>query len=201
MGSDLAVRYALDHPERIRGVVGIAGHGLHRDREWSAADEAGTATDVAIDIDRVPEVHAALGDPAPDWTHQPGLWRHLADSTVSMRFVSAGDDIRPSWPLEQLANLVPDGAFHVVPDVPHDFWATDPTVWREASTRVCRELLRPSPTEDERTRAMPSRLVRHSSEPGQARVEAAHRDAPSRFGRTPLLSRHAHVDEFHHTAP
>ena len=34
-GSDLAVRYALDHPDHVRGVVGIAGHGLHRDQAVS----------------------------------------------------------------------------------------------------------------------------------------------------------------------
>ncbi len=107
-GSDLAVRYALDHPQSVRGVAGIAGHGLHRDREWSAAYEAGKASEVAIDIDWVPEVHAALWGSFPDWIHQPGLWRALADSPVPMRFVAAGNDIRPSWPLQQLANLVPD---------------------------------------------------------------------------------------------
>lgn len=53
-GSDLAVRYALDHPQRVRGVVGIAGHGLHRDREWSATYEAGKASEVAIDSGRRP---------------------------------------------------------------------------------------------------------------------------------------------------
>lgn len=140
-GSDLAVRYALEHPQRIRGVVGIAGHGLHRDREWSATYEAGKASEVAIGIDWVPEVHAALWGSFPDWIHQPSLWRTLADSLVPMRFLAAGNDIRPSWPLEQLANVVSDGAFQIVPDVPHDFWATDPGVWRETCTNVCRQLL------------------------------------------------------------
>lgn len=140
-GSDLAVRYALEHPERIRGVIGIAGHGLHRDREWSATYEAGKASEVAIEINWVPEVHAALWGSFPDWIHQPSLWRTLADSLVPMRFVAAGNDIRPSWPLEQLANVVSDGAFQIVPDVPHDFWATDPEVWRETCTNVCRQLL------------------------------------------------------------
>nr|WP_238146880.1 alpha/beta fold hydrolase [Ornithinimicrobium murale] len=51
LGSDLAVRYALDHPDRVRGVVGVAGHGLHRDREWSAAYEAGKKNGPKIDID------------------------------------------------------------------------------------------------------------------------------------------------------
>jgi len=31
-GSDLAVRYALDHPDRVTSVIGVAGYGLHKDR-------------------------------------------------------------------------------------------------------------------------------------------------------------------------
>lgn len=139
-GSDLAVRYALEHPTSVRGVVGIAGHGLHRDREWTAAYEAGRASEEAVEIDMVPEVHAALWGSFPAWIHQPDLWRALADSPVPMAFVAAGEDVRPSWPLEQLATVVPAGAFEVVPGVAHDFWATHPAVWRETCTSACRAL-------------------------------------------------------------
>lgn len=44
-----------------------------------------------------------------DWIHEPPLWRRLADCQVPMRFIAAGNDIRPSWPLQQLAELVPEG--------------------------------------------------------------------------------------------
>ncbi len=138
-GSDLAVRYALDHPERVRAVVGIAGHGLHRDREWSAAYEAGrAATKDPVDIDFVPSVHASLWDSFKEWVHQPPLWRHLADCDVAMRFIAVGEDIRPSWPLQQLAELVPKGSFDVIDGVPHDFWFTDPELWRRVCTNACR---------------------------------------------------------------
>lgn len=139
-GSDLAVRYALDHPDRVTGVVGIAGHWLHRDREWAAAYKAGQATAPQVDVPWVPEVHAALWSSFKDWIHEPTLWRDLADSTVPMRFIAAGDDIRPHWPLHQLARLVPDGAFEVVADVPHDFWSTDPQRWQQTCTTACDDL-------------------------------------------------------------
>lgn len=144
-GSDLAVRYAIDHPAGVRGVVGIAGHGLHRDREWSAAYEAGRATAVdPVEIRFVPEVHEALWDSFKEWIHQPRLWRRLADSPVPMRFVAAGADIRPDWPIRQLANLVPDATFEVVDDVVHDFWFTDPDTWRAVCTRAAGSVARPS---------------------------------------------------------
>ena len=138
-GSDLAVRYAMDHPDHVRAVVGIAGHGFHRDREWSAAYEAGLAAEEPIDIDFVPEVHASLWGSFKDWIHEPSLWRRLADSSVPMRFIAASRDIRPSWPLQQLAELVPDASYEVVDGVVHDFWSTHPQLWQEVCTQACRQ--------------------------------------------------------------
>ncbi|HLI00853.1 MAG TPA: alpha/beta fold hydrolase [Acidimicrobiales bacterium] len=135
-GSDLAVRYAVEHPEAVTAVIGVAGHGLHRDRSWSEAYESGKATETPVEVDWVPEVHAALSASFAEWIHQPDLWRGLADCPVPMQFVAAGDDIRPSWPLRQLAALVPHGTFAVVPGVPHDFWATDPEAWVAAVERA-----------------------------------------------------------------
>ena len=58
-----------------------------------------------------------------------------------MRFIAAGDDIRPSWPLEQLAMLVPNAVFSTVPRVPHDFWFTDPDVWVQVVTDACHAIV------------------------------------------------------------
>ena len=140
-GSDLAVRYALEHPHAVRGVIGIAGHGLHRDREWSESYEAGKATEISVPIDFVPEVHASLWTSFRDWIHQATLWRDLADTATPMHFIAAGRDIRPDWPLRQLAALVPEGSFQVVPDAVHDFWCTDPQSWRDVATTACRKFL------------------------------------------------------------
>jgi len=135
-GSDLAVRYAMEHPGRVRAVVGIAGHGLHEDRTWSQVYEGSRHLEDDVVIDWVPSVHAALNDSFVQWIHQPDVFRRLADCTVPMSFIAAQNDIRPSWPLRQLAALVPGGRFEELPDVAHDFWATDPRVWVETVTRA-----------------------------------------------------------------
>jgi proline iminopeptidase len=136
-GCDLAVRYALDHPEAVTAVVGIAGRGPQRDKTWSAAYEAGKDSEPVVDIDWEPEVHAALSVSFSDWIHRADLWRGLADSPVPMHFIAAADDIRPSWPMAQLAALVPDGRFSTVSGVPHDFWSTHPEVWTRTVTDAC----------------------------------------------------------------
>ncbi|ONI75648.1 hydrolase [Kribbella sp. ALI-6-A] len=139
-GSDLAVRYAVEHPEAVTGVVGVAGRGPQRDRSWSEAYEAGKASEPVVAIDWVPAVHQALSASFADWIRHPGLWRGLADCAVPMHFVAAGDDIRPSWPLAQLAALLPRGRFSTVPGVPHDFWSTHPEIWTKTVTDACAAL-------------------------------------------------------------
>lgn len=139
-GSDLAVRYALDRPERVSGVVGVCGHGPHQDRGWAAEYNRLEHTEDVFDIDYVPEVHESLKASFREWIHQPRLFRTLADSPVPMRFIAAADDIRPSWPLQQLAELVPLARFREVPGAVHNFWSSDPAVWVETVTRACVEL-------------------------------------------------------------
>lgn len=139
-GCDLAVRYAVEHPDAVAAVVGIAGTGPQRDRTWSVAYEAGKAAEPVVDIDWVPEVHASLSNSFTDWIHRPDLWRRLGDCEVPMRFIAAGDDIRPSWPLAQLAELVRHGEFATVPGVPHDFWFTHPKIWTETVANACAAL-------------------------------------------------------------
>jgi proline iminopeptidase len=141
-GCDLAVRYAVERPGAVRAVVGIRGRGPQRDRTWSEAYESGKADEAGIDIAWVPEVHASLSESFTDWIHQSDLWHRLADCQVPMHFIAAGDDIRPSWPLRQLAALVPRGTFSVVPGVPHDFWLTHPKIWTKAVGEVCAHIER-----------------------------------------------------------
>jgi proline iminopeptidase len=136
-GSDLAVRYALDHPERVRAVVGLAGHGLHKDRTWSAVYEGRRHVEDEFVIEWEPAVHESLNESFVQWIHEPDVFRRLADTRVPMTFVAAGDDIRPDWPLRQLAALVPNGEFRELGGVPHNFWSTHPAQWRRVLSELC----------------------------------------------------------------
>jgi proline iminopeptidase len=80
-GCDLGVRYAVEHPDAVAALVGIAGTGPQRDRTWDEAVKTGKA-EPDVDIDCVDEVHAALRDSFTDWIHGSDLWRGLADCGV-----------------------------------------------------------------------------------------------------------------------
>jgi proline iminopeptidase len=137
-GSDLAIRYALDHPERVRAVVGVAGHGLHEDRLWSEVYSSLSHTEHDFVIEWEPTVHESLKASFGEWIHQPELFRRLADTAVPMTFVAAAEDIRPDWPLRQLAALVPSGEFVEIAGVPHNFWSTHPATWTDVVSDLCR---------------------------------------------------------------
>jgi proline iminopeptidase len=83
--------------------VGVAGHGLHKDRTWSQIYEASQYLEPDLEIVWEPVVHTALNASFVQWIHEPDLLRRLADSDVAMTFLAPQHDIRPSWPLQQLA--------------------------------------------------------------------------------------------------
>jgi proline iminopeptidase len=133
----LAVRYALDHPDRVASVVGVAGHGLHKDRTWSQAYESSKHLEADLEIVWEPGVHAALSTSFVEWIHEPDVLRRLADSDVPMTFIAPQHDIRPAWPLRQLAALVRHGRFEELPGVDHNLWSTHPEVWVDCITKAC----------------------------------------------------------------
>ena len=110
---------------------------MHKDRTWSRAYEQGKRTEPAIDIALDTDVWRSLSESFVERIHRTDNFRALADTTVPMTLLSAANDIRPSWPLQQLAQLVPGATFDVIDDVPHDLWATHPDVWTTVVSAAC----------------------------------------------------------------
>jgi proline iminopeptidase len=119
--------------------VGRSGGGPHTMARAVADLEASRASEPDLGLEWDEGVWRALNDSFLAWIHEPDLFRTLADSPVPMHFVAAGEDIRPSWPLRQLAALVPRGGFDTVLGVPHDFWHTHPATWHDVVTTALSE--------------------------------------------------------------
>lgn len=127
-GAFLALAYALEYPEHVDGILYLAGTGIQNDRTWHAA---------------YAEARETVGEPEPEfaWPHNmevnragvesaraycrdPRILRLLADLQAPMLAVAGGKDIRPSWPAEQIANLMPNAGFVLLPEAPHYLWLT-----------------------------------------------------------------------------
>ncbi len=117
--------------------MGIAGTGAQRDRIWSETYEAGKATEPVIEIDMAEEVWSSLSQSFTDWIHRPDLWRGLADCVVPMHFIAPVMTFALPGLSNNLRHVVRNGRFSIVPDVPHDFWSTDPDIWIETVESAC----------------------------------------------------------------
>lgn len=128
-GAHQVLRYALSFPERVRGIVYIAGIGLQRDRSWSEAYHAGL--DLGGDREAPPEMFEAnpeahlLGNASyAAFIKRPSLWREIANLDVPFLAITGERDIRPDWPVRQLVELLPNASMVTIPDAPHALWYT-----------------------------------------------------------------------------
>ncbi len=127
-GPSAALAYALRHPSRVMGLIGIAGGNVLNDRTWSDAYHRGLA-----EVGEDHGDHEDKADPAvnPDgnrswreYVKRPTLFREIADLDIPAIFINGGRDIRPNWPTRQLASLMPRGRYVEIPDAAHTIWLT-----------------------------------------------------------------------------
>ena len=129
-GATLALIYAMTFPERTRAAIMIASAGFQNDRSWQEAYHAGTDAG----LDQVPpmaypynaEVNRVMNAELKAFIRRPRLWRDLADLQVPVLVVVGAEDIRPSWPNEQIAQLLPHSVYARIEGAGHCPWMTHP---------------------------------------------------------------------------
>lgn len=125
-GPNIALAYAVRHPERTLGVIGIAGGKVVDERDWSATYHERLATvgeDVGGKVFRAdPEVNRQGNADFRAYCRRPGLFRDLANLATPCVFINASDDIRPNWPTQQLAALIPNARYREIAGAAHTIW-------------------------------------------------------------------------------
>lgn len=141
-GADLALLYTLHYPQRVRGFVCLAGGRVHNDREWHQAYEAGKAQEVEVPplFAYAPnmQVNEQLGRDWKQYIQRPNLLKEIAQLDRPALFVYGDRDIRPSWPSEQVANLLPRAQFIMLSGADHHLWATHGDAVRTALLNLLR---------------------------------------------------------------
>jgi proline iminopeptidase len=147
-GADLALAYALSYPERVDALLYLSGTGIQDDRRWHEAYEAGRAgrgerlPAFAYPFNR--DVNRAGNASWREFIKRPMLPRRIADLTVPTLVVYGSEDIRPSWPAHQIANLMPNARFELIDGAEHHLELTRPDDLRQR----LRSFLRDVPTEE-----------------------------------------------------
>lgn len=144
-GADLALVYALLHPERTPGFLCLAGGRLQNDREWYAAYSRGRDEGREPDMEfEFPPNLAVNRQLSADWKRygqRPTLWREVAACKVPALFLYGAEDIRPQWVVEQVACLMPSGRFVSIPGADHYLYLTHPDIVRAESAAFLHSVL------------------------------------------------------------
>lgn len=129
-GADLALAYALEYPEYVLGFICISGGRIHNDREWHRiySERRDQGLEILPSFDYPPnlEVNTAVNRSWKEYIQRRSLLHEIAHLDRPALFVYGEQDIRPSWPVEQVAQLLPNAAFHMIADADHHIWVTHP---------------------------------------------------------------------------
>ena len=135
-GPSAALAYALRHPKNVLGLVGIAGGNFVNDRTWSEAYHRNLEA-VGEDLGGVvftadQDVNKEGNRSWREYVKRPTLFREIADLAIPATFINGGEDIRPAWPTQQLAALLPHGRYVEIEGAAHTVWLTHADVLRTA---------------------------------------------------------------------
>lgn len=125
-GADLGLIYALEHTTKVAGLMCISGGRIHNDREWHNEYERRKNTEG----ERLPEfkyppnseVNRQLNQSWKRYIQKPDLLRKISELKIPALFVYGDRDIRPSWPIKQVANLIPSARFEMIEGAEHVIW-------------------------------------------------------------------------------
>jgi proline iminopeptidase len=127
-GSDLALAYTLKYTSRVSGLICISGGRIHNDREWYK--EYRLRKDQ--EAEELPEfeypsnmdVNEQVNTSWKKYIQNPNLLKAISQLEMPALFVYGEKDIRPSWPVEQLAKLLPNARFELIRGAAHFIWFT-----------------------------------------------------------------------------
>lgn len=137
-GADLALFYALEYPQHTKAFICLAGGRVHNDRDWHAEYRQGREANLESELDYAfphnLEVNKQVNLSWKSYIKQPDLLARLSKTTKPALFVYGKKDIRPSWAVEQVANLLPEADMFLFDNADHHLWLSD-----EASVKVLKK--------------------------------------------------------------
>jgi len=72
------------------------------------------------------EVNKQLNRSWKSYIQKPTLLKEISKLEIPALFVYGPKDIRPSWPVEQVAHLMPDARFESIEGAEHVIWFSRP---------------------------------------------------------------------------
>ena len=126
-GPDVGLAYTIKHREHVMALIGISGGRIVNDRDWSETyernkkerDEVNPVAKFHAD----PQVNPVGNKSRKAYIKRAELLKDIAALDVPAMFIAGAEDIRPNWPIQQLAGLM--GAKYVeIEAAAHCIWLT-----------------------------------------------------------------------------
>lgn len=143
-GANLAFVYAMTYPEQASALLYISGNGIQNDRAWSEEYHRNRNEQGEV----MPEMAYAGNDEVNregnrtlrEFGRSPDFWQRVSKMDTPALFVAAEKDIRPSWPAEQLARLIPNAQFVMVKKAAHYLWLDNADGLRQVLSEFLQEV-------------------------------------------------------------
>ncbi|WP_257009889.1 alpha/beta fold hydrolase [Evansella halocellulosilytica] len=125
-GADLALAYTIQCPKSVSRFISISGTGIQNDRDWkesykkNKAEKGEETPEFFSEVNKV--VHRSLLDSWRKWIKRSTLLKEISTIDVPALFIFGEDDIRPSWPVEQLSELMKHASFVKIDGAEHYIW-------------------------------------------------------------------------------
>lgn len=127
-GADLALDYAMTYPHRVLALIYLAGTGITADW-WPAFQQASQQRTERLPAFTSPlneEVYREGQRSRRAYLQNPQVGERLRSLDVPALLIQGEHDLRPNWPAEQVASLLPQVRFSVIPEAEHCLWLTHP---------------------------------------------------------------------------
>ncbi|MBW2233001.1 MAG: alpha/beta fold hydrolase [Deltaproteobacteria bacterium] len=128
-GANLGLLLAILCPESVRALVYLSGNGIQNDRQWNeiyaVARDAGEEHEPEWLFEPNPDVNRKLIEAWQAHVKRPAMLCEIAAVAVPTLVLYGERDIRPAWPAEQLASLMPNARFELLADADHYVWRAE----------------------------------------------------------------------------
>jgi len=132
-GANMSLAYTTAFSDRVMGLVCLSGGHFSNDinRCEEIHQKRHTERTPKFDYSMNPTVNTEVNRSWADFTQSPMLLKNISLIPQPVIFLYGSNDIRSSWPIEQIANLVKDSHFIMIQGADHYPWMTHPDTIKE----------------------------------------------------------------------
>ena len=134
--------YACDYPQRVLGLIYLSGTGITEDwiPEYRLAREQRQEQLPDFAYPHNQEVNTEGNRSRTEYLQSPSLPDRARSLDIPVLMVQGEYDLRPNWPAQELAALLPQAHLEIIPQAEHCLWLTHPDLLRSSLRTFVQQL-------------------------------------------------------------